>query len=208
MAKIEDLVSNIKNCAANLVDQPGFLVPDYTELVTYCKELLLDLGYKVVNPVSYKFKATRIDDLFNLFYERLEYYHPEMTGSYRNLKRDRAVASRFVEARAKASSISEKHALSECADIILTVFEHEDEFNFNLPLTFEMFGQANCGWITDKAVQIMNREREGKERAAVDKMIDDYNNEYIKKHGIESIALINLIEEEEDGEEKENGSSS
>jgi hypothetical protein len=207
VAKIKELVSNIKNCSANLVDQPGFLTPDYTELAKYCKEFLLDLGYKVINPISYKFKAKRIDDLFNLFYERLEHYHPEMTGSYRNLKRDRAVAGRFVKARAEASSISEKHALSECAEIILTVFEYEDDFNFNLPLTFEMFGQANCGWITAKAVQIMNREREAKELLMVDKMIDEYNEEYIKKHGIESIALINLVEEIEDGK-KEKGSSS
>lgn len=207
MAKVKELVANIKNCSADLVDQPGFLVPDYTELASYCKDFLLDLGYKVVNPISYKFKATRIDDLFNLFYERLEYYHPEMTGSYRNLKRDRAVASRFVEARVKASGISEKHALSECAEIILTVFEYENDFNFNLPLTFEMFGQANCGWITDKAVQIMNKTREKRERLMVDKMIEEYNDEYIKKHGIESIALINLIEEEEDGKEKDKGSS-
>lgn len=205
MSKIKELVADIKNCSTNLVDRPGFLVPNYSELAGYCKDFLLDLGYKVVNPISYKFKATRIDDLFNLFYERLEYYHPELTGSYRNLKRDRAVASRFVEARVKASGISEKHALSECAEIILTVFEYEEDFNFNLPLTFEMFGQANCGWITDKAVQIMNKTREKKERDAVDKMIDEYNEEYIKKHGIESIAFINTIEEAGNGK-KEKGS--
>jgi hypothetical protein len=202
VSKVSDLVLDIKNCSVGLVDQPGFLVPDYTELAKYCKEFLLDLGYKVVNPVNYKFKVTRIEDLFNLFYDRLEYYHPEMTGVYRNLNRDRATASRFVEARAKASGIDEKYALSECAEIILTVFEYEDEFNFNLPLTFEMFGQVNCGWITDKAVRIMNRDKETKERAIVDKMIDDYNDVYIKKHGIESIAFISQIEETENGKKE------
>ncbi len=205
MSKTNKLVVDIKNCSVNLVEQPGFLVPDYTELAKYCKNFLLSLGYKVVNPMKGDFKAKTIDDLFHLFYDLLRHYHPEVE-VYQNLDRDRKIASRFVEARILGGSISEKRALDECAEIILTVFRHEAEFNFNLPLTFEMFGQVSCGWITDKAIRIMNKTRERRESFMVDKMIEEYNDEYIKKHGIESIALINLIEEAEDGE-KEKGSS-
>lgn len=202
MSEIDKLVVAIKNCSNNLVDQPGFLKPDYTELAKNCKQFLLELGYKVVSPINHRFKAKKIEDLFNLFYDRLNYYHPDMAGVYRNIDRDRKIASKFVEARMEANGINKEQALGECAEIILNVFEYEEEFNFNLPLTFEMFGQASCGWITDKAVQIINREKEKKDKAIVDKMIDKYNEGYIKKHGIESIAFINLLEAIEDGEKE------
>ena len=208
---LKELISNIKNCSTGIVDQPGFLVPDHTELASYCKAFLLELGYRVVKPLTPRFKAIRIDDLYNLFYERLKHYHPDLC-VYSNQSRDRAIASKFLKVRMEAGDVSKKYALSECAEIILTVFEHEDEFNFNLPLTFEMFGQANCGWITSKAIQIMNKKREKRESIMIDKMIDEYNAAYIKKHGIESISFINLdkfedvkdkIKEEGNGKEKD-----
>lgn len=201
MAKKTELVSNIAKCSGDIIDQPGFLVPDYTELASYCKKFLLELGYRVVKPLATRFKAIRIDDLYNLFYERLKHYHPDLC-VYSNQSRDRAIASKFLKIRMEAGDVSKKYALSECAEIILTVFEHESEFNFNLPLTFEMFGQANCSWITAKAIAIINIKKKKRDELLVDKMICDYNNEYIKKYGIESIAFLKKIEEEKDGKEK------
>jgi len=201
LGKKPDIVEKIAQCSKAITTQPGFLPVDYTELEGYCKEFLLESGYRVVRPLKPRFKAIREDDLFHLFYDRLKYHHPD-SSVYSNLKRDRAIASRFVKARMELGDVDKKYALNECAEIILTVFEHEDEFNFNLPLTFEMFGQANCAWITAKAIGIINKKREKKEAAVIDKMIEDYNNEYIKKHGIESIAFLSKIEEAEDGKKE------
>lgn len=198
MSQRSELVSQIKKCSTDIVDQPGFLVPDYTALEALCKEFLMELGYRVVRPLNPRFKAARIDDLYNLFYERLKHYHPDLA-VYSNQSRDRAIASRFLKTRMEAGDVSKKYALGECAEIILTIFEHEDEFNFNLPLTFEMFGQINCGWITDKAIKIINTKKKKNEQILIDKMIQDYNDEYIKKHGIEGIAFLKNIEEEKDG---------
>jgi len=202
LAKKSDIVEKIAKCSKDVVAQPGFLPVDYTELENYCKEFLLESGYRVVKPLKARFKAKREDDLFHLFYDRLKYYHPDLS-VYSNLKRDRAIASRFVKARMELGDISKEYALNECAEIILTVFEHENDFNFNLPLTFEMFGQANCAWITEKAIGIINKKKEKREALIIDKMIEEYNNEYLKKHGIESIALLSKIEEAEDGKKEE-----
>ena len=201
MDKKSDIVEKILKCSKDIITQPGFLPTDYSELEDYCKEFLLKSGYRVVRPLKTRFKATREDDLFHLFYDRLKYYHPE-TSVYSNLKRDRAIASRFVKARMELGDVSKEYALNECAEIILTVFEHEADFNFNLPLTFEMFGQANCAWITEKAIDIMNEKREKREAEIIDKMIDEYNEKYIKEHGIESIAFLTEIEEATDGKKE------
>jgi len=198
LGKKVDIVDRIAKCTGDIIAQPGFLAPDYSELSALCKEFLLEQGYRVVKPLKPRFKATREDDLFHLFYDRLNYYHPNKS-VYSNLKRDRAIASRFLKARMEAGDVSKEYALGECAEIILTVFEHEDEFNFNLPLTFEMFGQANCAWITEKAINIINAKKEKREAAIIDKMIDDYNRDYIKKYGIEDIAFLSKIEEDKDG---------
>ncbi len=205
MAIKSELVLEIQKCSTDLIEQTGFLVPDYTELISHCKKLLLEMGYKVVKPMSTRFKATKIDDLFNLFYDRLSHYHPDQS-VYMNLKKDRSIASRFLKARMEAGDVNKRQALSECAEIILTVFEHEDEFNFNLPLTFEMFGQAKCAWITEKSIEIINAKKAKIDEKLVNKMIDDYNEEYIKEHGISSIAFLTKIEEAEDGK-KEKGTS-
>lgn len=202
MTKKSELVSKINKCSKDLIEQTGFLIPDYTELISHSKELLLEEGYKIVKPMSTRFKANKIDDLFNLFYDRLSHYHPDQS-VYMNLKKDRSIASRFLKARMEAGDVSKKQALSECAEIILTVFENEDEFNFNLPLTFEMFGQAKCAWITEKAIEIINAKKAKRDEELVDKMIDDYNKEYLKEHGINSIAFLTKIEEAKDGKKEE-----
>lgn len=202
MSKQSDIVEKIAKCSKDIMTQPGFLPTDYSELENHCKEFLLEAGYRVVKPLKPRFKATREDDLFHLFYDRLKYYHPD-SSVYSNLKRDRAIASRFVKARMELEDVSKEYALNECAEIILTVFEHEQDFNFNLPLTFEMFGQANCAWITEKAIGIMNDKKAKREAEVIDRMIDEYNEEYIKKHGTESIAFLTEIEEAKDGKKEE-----
>jgi len=56
--------------------------------------------------------------------------------------------------------------------IINTIFDHEEEFNFKNPIDIRVVGQAKAGWITEKALQIVNnkllkeREKEAERRIA------------------------------------------
>lgn len=128
------------------------------ELELACLEFLRFKGYKVSRPIEYRYKVKKLDDLIQFFYAMLDSKHPEYINVYRSLGRDRAIARRFVDNRIYATGYSEEIALKECAEIIATVFEYEKDFNFRTDINFGMFGQKNLGWITEKAVNIINRK--------------------------------------------------
>lgn len=151
----------------------------YDGLLSVCKSILLEGGYKVIDPVDHMYNVTKVQDLIELFYGLLGYHHPELINSYKNNIRDSKIAKDFVDSRMKAGSISKKESIKECADIIGMVFKHESEFKFTIPISFSMFGQGNMKWITDKAIEILNVER-GKREAEkheerLDKLIKDYD---------------------------------
>jgi hypothetical protein len=90
---------------------------------------------------------------------------------------ERKIASRFVESRMKASNLSRQAAMQECGEIISTVFENLDEFNFTVPITFGVFGQKNMAWVTNVAIEIMNKKIDQyqriKDEAWSDKVIEE-----------------------------------
>lgn len=138
------------------------------DLINSCKKLLVYSGYKVIKPEIKGYKVENINDLINFFYIYKDTKHPEKYGSYRNkVDKDRRIAKLFVEARMSASGVNKRVALEECKNIIKTVFDYEDSFNFKRPVSFEAFGQVNCGWITEKALNIMrDQDMNVKERKA------------------------------------------
>jgi len=156
----------------------------YKEILGLCKDLLLHCGYKVVNPKrsfdDYGLKT--IDDLVYFFYNRLDHYHSESTDSYRNIKNDRVIAKRFLESRMSIGHLSKKEALLECAKIIETIFEYESEFSFEFALSFWVLGQDKCGWITAKAIDIMNSKRKRVKEDVWNRKIDEIENKYIPKN--------------------------
>ncbi len=180
----DDLISDIEN---NI--NVGFLSVDNENLAKACKKFLIHVGYKVIDPITYTYNIEKLDDLFHLFYALLEYNHPELVDAHRNMNRDRALAKRFLDSRMDAGNLNKKQALCECAEIIKTVFDREDDFNFNLPLSFEMFGQQSAGWITKKAIYIMNSEKEKRDIKIVEGIQDKYIEEYLKEHDEENIGF-------------------
>ncbi len=180
----DSLVSDIEN---NI--NVGFLSTDNESLAKACKKFLIHMGYKVIDPMKYTYNVEKLDDLFTLFYAFLEYKHPELVDVYRNIKRDRAIAKRFIDARMEVGNLNKKQALCECAEIIKTVFDYEDDFNFNLPLSFEMFGQQSAGWITKKSIDIMNSAKEKRDVKIAEGIQDKYIEKYLKEHGEESIGF-------------------
>lgn len=131
-------------------------------LIYACIEFLVYKGYKISKPLQ-TFNIKKLDDIIHLFYAHSDLKHSELINNYRNLMKDRTLAKNFIASRQEAGNISKEAAMNECAEIITTIFEHEDEFNFKQPLTFSVLGQKNCGWITEKAIQIINKKRLGYE---------------------------------------------
>ena len=120
-------------------------------------------GFKVVAPQTFKNKIKNIDDLIRYFYSLLNNKDSiRYTTSY-NENRDRATAKRFVSNRMLATGASKEYSLNECGEIISTIFKHEKEFKFKYDITFSIFGQGNLKWVTDKAIQIMNKNLQEKE---------------------------------------------
>lgn len=114
-------------------------------------------GFKVIEPKKFKNSINNIDDLIKYFYLLINSKHPDGYILSYNSGKDRAIAKRFVTNRMTATGASKEYALNECGEIIRTVFEHEDEFKFKYAITFSIFGQDNLKWVTDKAVQLMNK---------------------------------------------------
>lgn len=159
MARI-DYIANIRNVVL-VSDQSNLFVDDNnTQLINACIEYLKVSGYKIIELPKYIYTVKSLDELISFFYSMLELKHPGYISGYRNMSGDRAIAKRFVEARIKASGFNKKEALNECTEIIRTVFDHESEFNFKYKITFKIFGQDKLGWVTDKAIQIINNTLE------------------------------------------------
>jgi len=125
-----------------------------------CVKYLRYKGFKVVEPDKPTHtNISKLDDLIFHFYGLSDRLHPELKTSYRNLAQHRKLASALVKSRMDACGYGFKAALQECAEIIDTIFNHEAEFNFTVPISFGILGQKNCGWITDKAIQIINKNK-------------------------------------------------
>ena len=131
----------------------------YSNLSSLCKEYLIELGYRVIEPIKFIYEIKKLDELIDYFYNMLYFYHPELP-LYKNLKKDRAIAKRFVTSRIEASGINRIHALDECARIVTVVFKHEGRFKFDYTPSFGIFGQGKFGWVTELALEIIaNNDR-------------------------------------------------
>jgi hypothetical protein len=153
----------------------------YDVVIERCKDLLLYKGYKVFDCINYNHinvKSTK--DLIEYFYGCLTHYHPEMIkNSIVNMRNDLFIAKHFLKSRMDNRKINKEIALAECIEIITTVFNNEHEFNFDRDLSFSIFGQDKCSWITEKAINIINRERSGKNRDNYKKLIKSVEQKYM-----------------------------
>lgn len=180
--KLDNLVQHIQDGVSHTLKNDIFNVDvNYTPLISACKEFLIYKGYKVVDPIEHTYSVKKLDDLIHLFYVLSDTNHPDLMNNYRDLDKDRILAKRFIESRVEISNINKEEALKECAQIIDVIFKYEEEFNFDVPITFGVLGQKNCGWITDKAIQIINRERINKRNERRDKIIAEFEEIYNKE---------------------------
>ena len=145
---------------------------------------------KIIKPVVNVRNVKTSDELICFFYNRLDSRYPECVSSYRNVVKDRVTAKRFVEARMKASDINKKEALNECVEIVKAIFDYESEFHFKYEINFKIFGQDKLGWVTDKAIQIINRESKYKREDMAEKRAE----EMIRAQDTSNLGFDNLQE--------------
>ena len=179
------------------LEQNNMFIKQSSSLEEACVKYLRFKGYKVLDPPNFKVNAPNLRSLIDIFYKLVNAKHPEYLNVYRNEGRDLAIAKRFVEEREKATGMSRELALKECAMIVKTIFDHEKEFKFNTDIYFGMFGQAKLSWVTDKALQLMNKDiqtREDEDFTKKLKSMEESNEaEYGDSYDLDSI-LKNLEE--------------
>jgi len=158
-----DMFSNEKTTDEIQLDLAIALIESYGYRVVKNKEeirdLAIDAGYKVTEPIIVDEKIITLKDLRNYFYKKLWEKHPELATTHVELpwaQQMRAVKL-FVESRQELG-LNKKNAIQECVSIIDTIFEHEEEFNFNRPIDISILGQKKASWITAKAVYILNNK--------------------------------------------------
>jgi len=173
---------------------------DVTEL-NMAKEILIAAGYKVTKvAITTKFKTTK--EVKDYFYSRLYSKYPDrLINKVDNVQRDMRIAKDFIESRMADNSIGKTIALQESVDIIDMIFDYEDEFSFKYPMVnIGILGQGKIGWITQKAIEILNRERYKEAAVKSDKMLTEIENnteiDLVEKSNKMS-AMLNSLEDKD-----------
>ena len=200
MSKESKYIEDIKE-AVSVSDQVVlFGKPEMGQLDEACVKYLKFKGYKIIKPANRSHNVKTLNELICFFYSRLDSRHPECVNSYRSVIKDRVIAKKFIEARMKASDVNKKEALNECVEIIKVLFAYESEFHFKYEMNFKMFGQDKLGWITDKAIQIINRESKFRKEDLAEKRSE----EMIRAQDTSQLGFNNLQEILEKLEKKNN----
>lgn len=180
------------------------------ELVKACKEFLKEKGYSVTESVTCSVPdIDSIDKLIGYFYGRLKNEHKEYESVYIHQIRDRAVAKQFINYRMQINGVNRRTALQECTQIVKTVLDHYDEFNFKFNVNFSIFGNAKLGWVTEKAIDIINKKsavrREEEHQKRLDTVVQKAaENETFGYDDLDDL-LMELDEENSNGsKEKDN----
>lgn len=163
------LEESIKN-----IEKAGYrVVRDAEE----AKQIAIEAGYQVTEPILVNDKVVTLKDLRNYFFMRLWSKYPNRYKYYvDNIKNEFRMVRLFVESR-EAKGLNRFNAVQQCVAIINAIFDHEEEFNFKNPIDIRVIGQAKAGWITEKALQIVNnkllKEREKEAERKIAEMEDN-----------------------------------
>ena len=122
------------------------------------KAFLIEHGYKVYEPLMVNEAVVTLRDLRNYFFKRLYDRYPDIKlYTVDNVQNEMRSIRLFVEAR-EQTGLNRLNAIQECVAIIDIIFDHTEEFKFKNPITINVLGQVKAGWITQKAVEILNKK--------------------------------------------------
>jgi hypothetical protein len=155
--------------AIRLVEKAGYRVARDAE---ESRKIAIESGWQVTEPVLANDKVITLKDLRNYFFMRLWTKYPNRYKYYvDNIKNEFRLLRFFVESR-EEKGLNRFNAIQQCVAIIDAIFDYEEEFNFKTPIDIRVIGQAKAGWITEKALQLVNnnilksREKEAERRIA------------------------------------------
>jgi hypothetical protein len=155
--------------------------------IAEAKMILIKAGYKIVDPLVVNENVNNQSRLLNYFYMRLFTRYPEkQLTTIKNFQKDGKLISKFVEAR--KVDMDEQAAIQECVAIIDVIFDYGYEFKFRHPITIGVLGQAKSGWITEKAVSILNRELVKKDEEEVERRMKEVEDGYEEKVDLKKTA--------------------
>jgi len=179
----------------------------FTEKSTeVCVEFLKGQGYSIRTPISYPAKITKLDEIISMFYGFLSNTYQKHLLPPSNIKRDRMVAKALVEKRMEADKISRHDAMQQCAMIVKTVLRTPEIFKFETPPTFGIFGQAEMGWVTERAIRVINDQitEDGiaATERAVDEMTERIEKKYTMGYSLEELAACQKKLEDQYGEKE------
>jgi len=173
------------------------------------KRIAMAYGFKVSEPLIINSEVKNYRDLRNYFFARLWTNHPEIKNTYinGNWKNEYRTIRLFVESREK-TGLNTYMAIQECVAIIDAIFENEDQFNFSRTPGLWVLGQAKAGWITDKAVGIVNMSREKRLKEDLEKKFEFMEEEYEKEMDLTKTSdmldkILNNLEEGNGEKEKD-----
>jgi len=170
-----------------------------TGLEEACVDYLRYKGYSVKKPLMYPFEIKKLKDLPDLFRVLLSKYNEKDALIYSNEKQELKLAKSFVESIQISDGLSKHTAMRRCANIIRIVFDNIERFNFNIPLTFGIFGQQNMSWVTELAIRILNEEITKDKELNVEKKIDEMISRYPKEEiGWSEEVLSIVLKRQED----------
>ena len=175
--------------------------------IKMCVKFLKGQSYSVRPPIGYPVKITKLDEIISMFYGFLSNTYQKHLLPPSNIKRDRAIAKAFIEKRMEVEKISRKDAMQQCALIVQTVLRTPEVFKFETPPTFGIFGQAEMGWITERAIRIINeqitKDNEIAAEKAIDKMTERIEKKYTMGYSLEELAACQKKLEVQYGKKEE-----
>jgi hypothetical protein len=162
------------DAAIELLTKNGYRVLD-TSKPEEAKAAAIEAGYKVSDPIFVNGGVKTLKDLRNYFYMRLWKKYPNRQAYHVDMGLDKELRlfKLFVESR-EVMGLSRLNAIQECVAIIDIIFDHEDEFGFRDPIDVRVIGQGKAGWITRKAVFILNKKVQEAMHQKFNKMVEKY----------------------------------
>lgn len=155
--------------AINIVTSAGYCVARNREEI---KQVAIKFGYGVFDPIKVKTDVDSIPKIARYFYTRLYKKYPNRNRIL-NFGRDNSIAKQFVESRMKG--VDKKVAIQECVGIIDVIFDYEEQFNFQYPINdMGILGQSKMSWVTEKAISILNYEREKEKERRVEEILREW----------------------------------
>ena len=77
-----------------------------------------------------------------------------------------------MEAR-EEKGLNRFNAIQQCVAIIDVIFNYEEEFCFKEPISIGVLGQAKSGWITEKALYILNTNLRKEEELEIERRVNE-----------------------------------